>query len=302
MEEMLAFIKIYPEAAEDVIRIIALGRELRIKLFTAAQNFLAKDTKLTGGAKENFETAYFLGGDTYSGAKVLDVTQKDLNEYLTRYQIELGQGLTLLRNNTAAPKATLVRVGMASNEAIYYHHGRADDFRLPPRTEVYTPLARIVPTVEGTLSALSGQGDLKRLYGGYSAVPTTRSDRREMPFPEQCARDTGPLPRNGFNGLVEQPAQYAETTVPTMPEEHADSSSEDLVMTNHQIRAFVHNYVMRGLNAEESVTSIPSNKRPGKGLSYRRYRKHASTLIRQHKLQRGSGIFPETLRNMPEER
>ncbi len=139
LEEMLAFIKDHPEAAEDVVRIIALGRELRIKLFTAAQNFLAKDTKLTGGAKENFETVYFLGGDTFSGAKVLDVTQRDLNEYLARYKVELGKGLTLLRNNTVAPKAVLARVGMASNDAIYYHHGRANDFQLPPRTEIYTP-------------------------------------------------------------------------------------------------------------------------------------------------------------------
>src|SRR5579859_822664 len=183
LEEMLAFIKVHPEAAEDVVRIIALGRELRIKLFTAAQNFLGKDTKLTGGAKENFETAYFLGGDTYSAAKLLDVSQKELNAWLTTHRIDLGKGLALLRNNTAAPQPRLVRVGMASNESVYYHHGRADGFKLPPRDQKFLP----APT--------SARGS-KRVYG----TTAQSNDRYEGivtdPLDEQGSvpgRDTGTL-------------------------------------------------------------------------------------------------------------
>lgn len=131
VEELIALINIHPEAAADITRIVVLGRELRIFLFTAAQNFLVKDTKLSGGARENFQTAYFLGGDEHSGALLLDMTKKELGDYLRTNKVTLGKGVGMLRNNVSVPNASLVRLGWASNDSVYYLHGRADDFVLP---------------------------------------------------------------------------------------------------------------------------------------------------------------------------
>lgn len=130
LEEVIAMMVLYPDLAQYITQIIALGRELRVFLFTAAQNFLVKDVKLSGGARENFQTAYFLGGDDHSGALLLDLTKKQLTDFISVNKLTLGNGLGLLRNNVAVPKAQLVRCGWASNESVYYMLGRADNFDL----------------------------------------------------------------------------------------------------------------------------------------------------------------------------
>ncbi len=146
LEELIALISSHPEAVADITRIIALGRELRLNLFTAAQNFLVKDTRLSGGARENFQTAYFLGGDDYSGALLLDMQKKALTDFLRERNIVLGKGIGMLRNNVRVPQATLVRLGFASNESVYYLHGRADNFTLlPEQTGRHTPFTLVRP-------------------------------------------------------------------------------------------------------------------------------------------------------------
>ena len=134
MEELTALIKAYPKVADDIVRIVALGRELRVNLFTAAQNFLVRDINMSGGARENFITAYFLGGDMRSGSQILDMSLKELDGFLRANNIELGRGIGMLRNEFVQPEAALVSLGTASNEAVYYLLGRADGFTLPDLT------------------------------------------------------------------------------------------------------------------------------------------------------------------------
>ena len=134
VEELTALIKAYPKVADDIVRIVALGRELRVNVFTAAQNFLVRDINMSGGARENFITAYFLGGDMRSGSQILDMSLKELDGFLRANNIELGRGIGMLRNEFVQPEAALVSLGTASNEAIYYLLGRADGFTLPDLT------------------------------------------------------------------------------------------------------------------------------------------------------------------------
>jgi hypothetical protein len=115
--------------------------------------------------RENFETAYYLGGDDHSGALLLDMSKKELMDFLTTHSITLGQGLCLLRNNAVAPQARLVRVGMASNEAIWYLLGRADGFTLPEA------------------AALSGDADFPRPEGGPASLKGRPEPREQRGFP-----------------------------------------------------------------------------------------------------------------------
>ncbi len=58
----------------------------------------------------------------------------------------LGKGIGMLRNNVRVPQATLVRLGFASNESVYYLHGRADNFTLlPEQTGRHTPFTLVRP-------------------------------------------------------------------------------------------------------------------------------------------------------------
>jgi hypothetical protein len=95
------------------------------------KNFLVRDINMSGGARENFITAYFLGGDMRSGSQILDMSLKELDDFLRTNNIQLGRGIGMLRNEFVQPEAALVSLGSTSNEAVYYLLGRADDFTLP---------------------------------------------------------------------------------------------------------------------------------------------------------------------------
>ena len=131
LEELAYLMSIYPKLAPLIGRILVVGRSLGIKVFTAAQNFQAQNLSLNGGIKENFESAWFLGGDDKSGASLLDMQEKDLKALIRENNIHLGEGVTMFRNNTVAPDATLMRVGMASNDFVYHMLGKADGFLIP---------------------------------------------------------------------------------------------------------------------------------------------------------------------------
>ena len=257
LEEFLYLVKLYPEIAEWVETLIIVGRSLGIKLFTVAQNFLARDTKLSGAMRENFQTAYYIGGDDHSGAVILDMGKRELMQFLTANNVVLGQGLAMMRNNTVAPHARLVRTGWASNEAIYYLLGRADNFKLP-----------------GTPSALYGtpgivQSDTQSWHSQGQNVSVLGVSSSE--------KNTGPLaalPKNSTNGLVETP----ETCPDGMPE----FSEEDYILDDLQIKLFSTYYQDCG-NIAESLARIKNDK--GQGLG-RRYFKHASVIVKQKNLRR----------------
>jgi len=257
LEEFLYLVKLYPEIAEWVECLIIVGRSLGIKLFTVAQNFLARDTKLSGAMRENFETAYYLGGDDHSGAVILDMGKRELMQFLNTNNILLGQGIAMLRNNTVAPQARLIRTGWASNDAMYYLLGRADTFVLP-----------------GTPSGLYGTAGIEQ------------SERQSWQSPapnvtilasSSNERNTGPLaalPKDTINGLVEMP----ETNADGVPEFGPD----DYILDDLQIKLFCTYYLDCG-NIADSLAKIKNDK--GQGLG-RRYFKHASLIVKSKGLRR----------------
>lgn len=257
LEEFLYLVKLYPEIAEWVECLIIVGRSLGIKLFTVAQNFLARDTKLSGAMRENFETAFYLGGDDHSGAVILDMGKRELMQFLSVNNIVLGQGLTMMRNNTVAPQARLVRTGMASNDALYYLLGRADNFKLP-----------------GTLSGLYGGIELQR---GETQSRQSQGQTTMVMESSSHEKNTGPLPalpKESINGL----AEAAETSANEVPEFGAD----DYILDDLQIKLFSTYYQDCG-NIADSLTRIKNDK--GQGLG-RRYFKHASWIVKQKNLRR----------------
>lgn len=258
LEELLYLVKKFPDLGTYIEDVIVVGRSLGIKLFTAAQNFQSQNTNISGGMRENFETAYYLGGDDYSGAKMLDVKQKELTDYLGKNNITLGKGVAMLRNNAIVPQARLVRTGMASNDAIYYLLGRADDF---------------------TLSGV--RGNTSGTYGNPVSMPS-----QSIPdvFPTS---DVTVLERRNYGyrepvtGTLQTPSKSPVEPVGTTPHTFLPSNDE-LVMSEKQVELFKAIYPVIG-NIVESLKKIENGK--GQGLG-KRYFAHASWLVKHYGLRK----------------
>jgi hypothetical protein len=131
IDEWPAIVKRHPESAEHQAEILQRGRAVDVCVDTNSQGFLLNDVDLKGSARENFNTAYHMGGSVHSASKLLDMPIKDINKLMQTEQIALGRGVALLRNNEALPHAELVRLPLADNEFVYYLFGRADEWMLP---------------------------------------------------------------------------------------------------------------------------------------------------------------------------
>jgi hypothetical protein len=131
LDEWPSVVHRFPVAGDYLVDVLQRGRAVDVCVDTNAQGFLQDDVKLEGSARENFNTAFHMGGSPYSGSKLLDMPVKDYNEVLRKEQVVLGQGVALLRNNESVPQAELVRLPYANNEYIYYMLGRADTWMLP---------------------------------------------------------------------------------------------------------------------------------------------------------------------------
>ena len=131
LEELAYLITKYKELGKLIGTILVVGRSLGIKVMAVAQNFQVQNLKINSGMRENFESAWYLGGDMDSGASVLDLSEADLKMILSQHNIQLGKGVSLFRNNMVAFDPVVLRTGMASNEFVYHFLGRADGFLLP---------------------------------------------------------------------------------------------------------------------------------------------------------------------------
>ncbi len=132
LEELYYLMSMYKDLGGPISRLLSVGRSLGIKIFCVAQNFQVQNLKINSGMRECFESAWYLGGDEKSAASVLDMSMSALDQYQAENNIELGDGVTVFRNNKVMYKAGLLRGGMSSNEFVYYMLGRADGFTLPP--------------------------------------------------------------------------------------------------------------------------------------------------------------------------
>ncbi len=110
IDELPAIVADVKDAPDHMARILREGRKVGILLVTAAQDWLVKSIGGTGATRDNFRTAYYLGGDMTSARVLLDV-QKGVDDG------QLGQGLAFLRSKVTSP-AQLVRVPLASNYAL----------------------------------------------------------------------------------------------------------------------------------------------------------------------------------------
>ena len=109
-DELPAIVAQVPGADATLGRVVREGRKVKLYAVTSAQDWLTRTVGGSQAMKENFLTAFYTGGDAQSARLLLDM----------RGPVDdagLGRGLAWLRCK-ATPSAQLVRVPLASNEAI----------------------------------------------------------------------------------------------------------------------------------------------------------------------------------------
>ena len=111
-DELPILVSLVDEAPEQLGRILREGRKVSMLCVGASQEFLVKVIGGSAGARDQYRTAFYLGGDKTSAAALLDLPARTIDDG------PLGHGVALLRS-AATPTAQIVRVPLASNTAIY---------------------------------------------------------------------------------------------------------------------------------------------------------------------------------------
>lgn len=125
LDELPAIVANVPEAPSMMATLLREGRKVGLLLVSAAQDWLVKTVGGTGGVRDCFRTAFYVGGDAHTARVLLDVQGKVDDG-------GLGKGIVMLRS-MATPKASLTRIPYASNEAI-------ESLLLPPSSATSIPL------------------------------------------------------------------------------------------------------------------------------------------------------------------
>ena len=118
-DELPVIVDTVKDAPERLGRILREGRKVQILTVGASQEFLVKTIGGSSGARDQYRTAYYVGGDRTSASALLDLPARTIDDG------PLGHGVALLRSK-ATPAARLVRVPLASNQGIAQMLGAAE--------------------------------------------------------------------------------------------------------------------------------------------------------------------------------
>lgn len=188
VDEWAAQVAKYPECGPYMQDIIRRGRAVDVCISTNSQGFLVNDIGMSGASRENFQTAYHLGGSLQSASALLDMRQQEISKLLAAEQVALGKGVALLRNNAVSDPAQLVRLPLADNDYVYYMLGRADQWHLP---EFRTASAFV--SEEQALDETAGETDTARLEAGpagWNAVSETGGQASVIGAAETVSKET----------------------------------------------------------------------------------------------------------------
>ena len=163
IDELPSVAKAVPTVMDDLGRILREGRKVGVLVIGASQSMLVKSLGGDATLRDAYRTAYYLGGDLHSGAALLDMPQRDIDDG------QLTTGLALLRSVATTP-AQLVRVPLASNAAIDALLGspaastaRRVGFHIPPDAPVGKPNGSLMEATPAQASTASQRPEVARV-------------------------------------------------------------------------------------------------------------------------------------------
>lgn len=93
-------------------KLLREGRKVHLLTIGASQSMLVKEIGGSSTVRDQYRTAFYVGGDRKSAAAILDIPERAIDDG------PLGKGVVLLRSKSTQP-ARLVRVPLVSNASLY---------------------------------------------------------------------------------------------------------------------------------------------------------------------------------------
>lgn len=172
IDELPAIVADVKDAPDYLSRLLREGRKVNLLTIGAAQDFLVKTVGGAGGVRDCYRTAYYVGGDAQTARVLLDV-KGSVDDG------RLGQGLAFLRSK-ATPTAQLVRVPLASNEALYSLLGG-----FQPASTAFPLASTGFPQASSTATILPFGKPAGRHVEAMLQEASTASESHDMRTPEQ---------------------------------------------------------------------------------------------------------------------
>jgi hypothetical protein len=111
-DELPVICDMVKDAPARLGKLLREGRKVNLLTVGATQSMLIKEIGGSSTLRDQYRTAFYVGGDRKSASAMLDIPERDIDDG------PLGKGIVMLRSKATAP-ARMVRVPMVSNQALY---------------------------------------------------------------------------------------------------------------------------------------------------------------------------------------
>lgn len=132
-DELPVICDLVKDAPARLGKLLREGRKVQLLTVGASQSMLIKEIGGSSTMRDQYRTAFYVGGDRKSAAAMLDLPERTIDDG------PLGKGIVLLRSKSTAP-AKLVRVPLVSNASLYSLLGAAVAPQIAPTEPLSNPL------------------------------------------------------------------------------------------------------------------------------------------------------------------
>ncbi|MBC8160471.1 MAG: DUF87 domain-containing protein [Roseiflexaceae bacterium] len=132
-DELPVICDLVKDAPARLGKLLREGRKVALLTVGASQSMLIKEVGGSSTLRDQYRTAFYVGGDRKSAAAMLDMPERTIDDG------PLGKGIVLLRSKATAP-ARLVRVPLVSNASLYQLLGVAGSPQIAPTEPLSNPL------------------------------------------------------------------------------------------------------------------------------------------------------------------
>jgi len=175
-DELPVICDLLKDAPARLGKLLREGRKVHLLTIGASQSMLVKEVGGSSTLRDQYRTAFYVGGDRKSAAAMLDMPERDIDDG------PLGQGVVLLRSKATAP-ARLVRVPLVSNASLYQLLGVAQSAVIAPTEALSNQcqtgfgFAAMAPARQRNDSALTAPADSGNSSAGSGNLPSAESAR-----------------------------------------------------------------------------------------------------------------------------
>jgi hypothetical protein len=132
-DELPVICDLVRDATARLGKLLREGRKVQLLTIGASQSMLIKEIGGSSTLRDQYRTAFYVGGDRKSAAAMLDMPERAIDDG------PLGKGVVLLRSKATAP-ARLVRVPLVSNASLYQLLNVAPGGVIAPTEPLSNPL------------------------------------------------------------------------------------------------------------------------------------------------------------------